>query len=440
MSHTNNYLFNPDSASRPACKPLDANNDSEISIKQYTQAIIKRIQSSTIDAFSTIESQPAALSETPTRKAFTTLPLKGMCFAVKEVIDAKGYVCNLGCQAFTGRVPTLDADIVQQLQQLGAQLVGITRSTEMAIAKETSTVNPWHSGHTPGGSSSGSAAAVGAGLVPFALGTQTIGSIIRPAAYCGAVGFKPSKGIGSLTGVLNLSTTLDHLGYFADSLSRLTTTLNQLYPNTFTDKKARPFKVLFLKPWFAMDDEYTWQARKAYIKKQLKNHAIDYCEASLDQTIAAQEEQVTHSILCYEMYQHWGDTLLNNKETSEYLQSFLTKGQSITKQAYEQSLKTRAEMGTQVDTWLNDRDIIVFPSVTGLPPKLGDGTGSRDTQRLWTLLGMPAINLPIGFEQGFPTNVQLIAKRGQDKQLLAAAAQFLSCITTAQADTTDHHV
>ncbi|MDO6514470.1 amidase [Neptuniibacter sp. 2_MG-2023] len=440
MSHTNNHLFNPNDASSATCQPLEVNNDSEIGIKQYTQAVINRIQSSSIDAFSTIETQPVALSEAPTHNALSTLPLKGMCFAVKEVIDAQGYVCNLGCQAFTGRIPMHDADIVQQLQQLGAQLVGITRSTEMAIAKETSTVNPWHSGHTPGGSSSGSAAAVGAGLLPFALGTQTIGSIIRPAAYCGAVGFKPSKSIGSLTGVLNLSTTLDHLGYFADSLDRLTTTLNQLYPNTFTDKKALPFKVLLLKPWFAMDDEYAWQARITHIKKQLKSQAIEYCEVSLDQSITSQEEQVTHSILCYEMYQHWGDTLLNNKDTSEYLQSFLTKGKGITKQAYQQSLKARTQMETLVDTWLNDHDIIVFPSVTGLPPKLGDGTGSRDTQRLWTLLGMPAINLPIGFEQGFPTNVQLIAKRGQDQHLLAAAAQLLPCITATQAETKGQHV
>lgn len=388
-----------------------------------TQRTIQNIENSSIDAFSSIQKIPTALIDDSKREHLMTLPLNGMCFAVKEVIDVNGYVCNLGCDAFSDRIPTQSAEIVQNLEKLGAQLIGITRSTELAIAKETSTVNPWSHNHTPGGSSSGSASAVGGGLVPFALGTQTIGSIIRPAAYCGAVGFKPSKGVGSLIGMLTLSSTLDHLGYFSDSLERLTTTLNLLYPEMLlnTKKEEKPYRVICLQPWFAMTEDLQWQKNLNKIKKWAITHDVDCIDMSLDTKITDQEENVTDSILCFEMSELWDDLLFSNKNTSDFLQSFLQRGKSITFDKYQSCLAQQSEMKDSINSWLGDNDIIIFPSVTGLPPKLGDGTGSRDTQRLWTLLGMPALNLPIGVENGFPNNVQLIAKIGQDAFLLETA-------------------
>jgi len=401
-------------------------------LKGYTTEVIKNIKTSHCDAFSSIQNLPPALISDTHCESLLTLPLNGMCFAVKEVIDVDGYECNLGCDAFKGRIPQTNADIVNKLQDLGAQLVGITRSTELAIAKETSTVNPWSKGHTPGGSSSGSAAAVGAGLIPFALGTQTIGSIIRPAAYCGAIGFKPSKNLGSLVGVLKLSSTLDHLGYFADSLERLITTLNLLYPETFSipkKQKAQPFRIVFVQPWFIMEDNTTWQNTVQRIKEWATDTEIECLDVSIQEDITDQEEKVTSSILCFEMFEEWKDSLFNNDTTSDFLQSFLQKGKNTSVDDYQRCLSLQKQMIENVETWLDDSDIIVFPSVTGLPPRLGDGTGSRDTQRLWTLLGMPALNLPIGIENNFPNNLQLIAKRGRDKFLLEAAKYISNSVS-----------
>jgi len=408
-------------------KVLTDECDSADTLKVHTQKTIYGIEKSNIDAFSSIQKTPTALIDDSKREHLMMLPLNGMCFAVKEVIDVDGYVCNLGCDAFSGRIPTQSAEIVQNLEKLGAQLIGITRSTELAIAKETSTVNPWSQNHTPGGSSSGSASAVGGGLVPFALGTQTIGSIIRPAAYCGAVGFKPSKGVGSLVGVLTLSNTLDHLGYFSDSLERLTTTLNLLYPELLINAKKeekKPYRIICLQPWFAMEEDLQWQKNIHKVKKWAVSHGVDCIDMSLDAGITEQEENVTDSILCFEMSEQWDDLLFNNKDTSDFLQEFLQRGKSISLERYQACLAQQKKMKVSINHWLGDNDIIVFPSVTGLPPKLGDGTGSRDTQRLWTLLGMPALNLPIGIEGDFPNNIQLITKVGRDAFLLETAKIF----------------
>jgi len=416
------------------------NNESNSvdALKKNTTEVIKNIKLSHCDAFSSIQNLPSALISDLHCETLLSLPLKGMCFAVKEVIDVDGYECNMGCEAFKGRIPQTNAEIVNKLQNLGAQLVGITRSTELAIAKETSTVNPWSKNHTPGGSSSGSAAAVGAGLIPFALGTQTIGSIIRPAAYCGAIGFKPSKNIGSLIGVLKLSSTLDHIGYFSDSLDRLTTTLSLLYPETFPHPKkqnTKQFRIVFIQPWFIMEDGTTWKNTVQKIKEWAIDTEIECLDVSLKKEITEQEEKVTSSILCFEMFEEWKNSLFNNDETSDFLQSFLQKGKNTSVEDYQQCLSLQKKMIEHVETWLDDSDIIIFPSVTGLPPRLGDGTGSRDTQRLWTLLGMPALNLPIGIENNFPNNLQLIAKRGKDKFLLETAKYISNSIPFNKIDT-----
>jgi len=402
----------------------NVDHDSVEALKDYTARMMKKIESSNCDAFSSIQNPPSALLNDSDCRALLTLPLNGMCFAAKEVIDVDGHECNFGCNAFKGRIPQTNAEIVNKLKDLGAQLVGITRSTELAIAKETSTVNPWSKNHTPGGSSSGSAAAVGEGLIPFALGTQTIGSIIRPAAYCGVIGFKPSKNLGSLVGVLKLSSTLDHLGYFSDSLERLITTLSLLYPKEFLippKQKKQEFRIVFVQPWFALENNSTWESTVHKIKEWAINTGIEYLDIAIQKDIADQEEKITNSILCFEMFEEWKDSLFNNVATSDFLQSFLQKGKNTSVDEYQHCLVQQKQMMENIESLLDDSDIIVFPSVTGLPPKLGDGTGSRDTQRLWTLLGMPALNLPIGVENNFPNNLQLIAKKGKDQFLLETA-------------------
>lgn len=388
-------------------------------LRAETQATIDRIARSTLNAFTSVLNEPPGLTDTA--EALTRAPLKGLPIAVKEVIDVAGSPCGYGCPAFKDRIPMKNAEIVDQLIGLGAQVIGITRSTEMAIAKPTITLNPWSSEHSPGGSSSGSAAAVGAGLVPFALGTQTIGSVIRPAAYCGAVGFKPTHGIGSLEGVLSLSPTLDHLGFFADTLERMTEVFHLLM-SEHRPKPSSSLRWVFVDPWFQDQDLEPFFRLREQLRQSCKGTGIDSADIALPAPVTGEEAAITDTLLCAEMFRTWGDSLLGHPGTSDLLQGFLRRGKSITDASYQRSLARRHTLIDHLENLLEDGDIIVFPSVMGPPPRLAQGTGSRDPQRLWTLLGMPALNLPVGQSGGFPINLQLIARRGADRHLLESAA------------------
>ncbi|MBU2953914.1 amidase [Marinobacter sp. F3R08] len=391
-------------------------------LEEQTRQVLQEIETSGINAFSWVQCTPAVFENEALAGELSERPLAGLPVAVKEVIDVAGAPIGRGCGAFAGRIADASAEIVLRLEALGAQIIGITRSTEMAIAGETSTLNPWSSQHSPGASSSGSAAAVGAGLVPFALGTQTIGSVIRPAAYCGVVGFKPSLGVGPTAGVALLSATLDHVGYFADSLERMRQVLSLLYPSLSPIQKAdsRP-RFVFVEPWFDCTGLGPFYARQHRLKSACEASGYDWAELTLDEEITGQEARLVHTILCFEMFRSWGSTLLHHPGASEELKGFLRHGKSITEDEYNACLNARLDMMERVAGQLDRGDIVVFPSVLGVPPKIGQGTGSRDPQRLWTLLGMPALNLPVGWGEGFPLNLQLVARRGEDRRLLEAA-------------------
>lgn len=389
-------------------------------LRAQTRHVTEQIDASTIDAFCHIERAPASLQSEEMAIELLARPLRGLPVAVKEVIDVAGAPGAYGCAAFRDRVAVANAGIVTRLEGLGAQIVGITRSTELALAGEPTTRNPWSPNHSPGGSSSGSAAAVGAGLVPFALGTQTIGSVIRPAAYCGVVGFKPSFGVGSLQGVLTLSNTLDHLGYFADTLVRMKDTVSALFPELPPATSVQP-RLVFVEPWFHEARLTSYFLKCDDLKDVCTRSGIDWVESRFDPDLVAQDRHLIDTILGYELFQNWGESLINHPQTSQELQELLSRGRGVSRVDYEAAMASRQSLIRQVEHCLAQGDVLVFPSVLDLPPKLGQGTGSRDPQRLWTLLGMPALNLPVGWHDGFPLNLQLIAPRGADMELLEAA-------------------
>ena len=167
-------------------------------------------------------------------------PLHGVPVGVKDIIDTADMPTENGTALHEGRTPRDDAAVVRMLRAAGAVILGKTVTTECAYFNPGKTRNPLNPEHTPGGSSSGSAAAVGAGMVPLALGSQTAGSVIRPAAFCGAYGFKPTHGLIPRTGVLALSRTLDHLGLFARSIDDLALLLEQLQGYDERDPDTRP--------------------------------------------------------------------------------------------------------------------------------------------------------------------------------------------------------
>src|SRR6202171_1922135 len=167
-------------------------------------------------------------------------PLSGIPVAIKDIIATADMPTTNGSPVYRDVVPTADAWVVERLRNLGATIFGKTVSTEFAWRHPGPTVNPWNQKHTPGGSSSGSAAAVAAGLVPLALGTQTLGSIIRPAAFNGVVGFKPSFGAIPRTGVHPLSPSLDHVGFFARCVDDAAYALSLLGSSSDSDRHGRP--------------------------------------------------------------------------------------------------------------------------------------------------------------------------------------------------------
>lgn len=396
-----------------------------------TQAaqLLDRLNASSLDAFCSIRTSLPAEKGSVEADSLAKQPLGGLAIAVKEIIDVAGEVCALGCDAYNQRIPDKSASIVQTLESLGAQVVGITRSTELAIARATTTVNPHASNRTPGASSSGSAAAVGGGLVPFALGSQTIGSTIRPAAYCGIVGFKPSYGIVPLGGVMPLSPTLDHIGFLASSVVQLNGVIplldNRFQCESETDNN---FRFLFAGKWFQDPVEQVVISGIKKFRVCLEDAGFSCEDWSVDESVSSVEAQVTDTILVKEMADHWHDALYNHDAISCELREFLKRGHCVTQTQYEQALASRAQILQQLRTSLGPTDIIIAPSVCGVAPLREDGTGSRAPQRLWTLAGMPALSLPNSYHQNLPLAIQLIAAPDNDQTLLSAALMAESLI------------
>ena len=355
-------------------------------------------------------------------------PLAGIPIAVKEIMDVAGEVTAYGCNAFADRIPEQSCEIVQRLEALGAQIIGITRSTELAIARITHTVNPFDEKRSPGASSSGSAAAVGAGLVPFALGSQTIGSTIRPAAYCNAVGFKPTHGLVSLQGIMPLSPTLDHIGFLACSVKQLVAVVSQLN-DAFSPAQDAQSRFVFVEPWYSDTLDPSVTQGISNLRDQLRLAGYVCEDASVEQRVTEREATVCQTILVHEMADFWHARLHNHSLVSDDLNNLLQAGKQVSQTQYAEALAERGEIIQKVHELLTPNDILVSPAVTGPPPLLEEGTGSRDPQRLWTLAGMPAISLPISMHNGLPRAVQFTAARGEDHLLLGSALAIESILS-----------
>jgi len=327
--------------------------------------------------------------------------------------------------------------VVRMLRAAGAVILGKTVTTECAYFNPGKTRNPHNPEHTPGGSSSGSAAAVGAGMVPLALGSQTAGSVIRPAAFCGAYGFKPTHGLIPRTGVLALSRTLDHVGLFARSIDDLALLLEQLqgYDERDPDTRPRariPFRSVAgeeppLEPMFAFVKTPHWErmdpdAKEAY--------------AELREALGKQVEEVQVFVSGNEPWD-WHRTIMEAEmaanleplwskgaeKLSEKLRALLERGKETRALDYQRALRRIAPTVEGFDELFMQRyDAIITPPALGTAPKGLASTGDPAFCSVWTLLGMPAITLPLmQGENGLPLGVQLVGRKGYDARLLRTA-------------------
>jgi len=367
-------------------------------------------------------------------------PLHGVPVAIKDIFDTADYPTECGSLLLAGRRPKSDATAVAKLRAAGAVIMGKTVTTEFAYFHPGKTRNPRDVTRTPGGSSSGSAAAVAAGMVPLAIGSQTNGSMIRPAAFCGVFGVKPSHGLISRAGALMLSRRLDHVGAFARSIDDLALILDCLAGHDPADPDSRPFaspnfravaaEPPPLPPRFAfvrtpMWDKADAEARAALgeLAKELGAQEVDlptdYSAAWADQRVIMYTD-MAHNFGA--MVERGGDA------SSKQLRDLVAEGSQTSALRYlaarDGALRYRAGLADI----LKDYDAILTPSAPGVAPK-GIATGNPAFNTLWTLTGLPAITLPLlKGEGGMPIGVQLVGAIGDDARLLRTANSMIASL------------
>ena len=372
--------------------------------------------------------------------------LHGVPVAIKDIFDTQDMPTENGSVLHAGRRPRTDAAAVAKLRAAGAIILGKTVTTEFAMYTPGKTRNPHNPEHTPGGSSSGSAAAVADYMAPLALGSQTNGSVIRPAAYCGVVGFKPSHGLISRTGVLALSRTLDHVGVFArtvedcalcaevlagydehDPDTRLAA-VPKLLETARQEPPVRP-RLAFVKTPVWNQAEAETQAAFAELVERLGQ---DIGEASLPAVFGDAVAQHTSIMEVEEAVNLAEDYQRGREQLSERLRQIIERGLEISAVRYLEALAQRSILLDGLHALLKNYDAILTPATTGAAPKGLAATGSPIFCSIWTLLGVPAITLPLlQNSASLPLGVQLIGAQFDDARLLRTARWLAACLTGA---------
>ena len=365
-------------------------------------------------------------------------PLHGVPVGVKDIIDTADMPTENGTVLCKGRTPREDAAVVKLMRAAGAVMIGKTVTTECAYFNPGKTRNPHNSKHTPGGSSSGSAAAVGASMVPLALGSQTAGSVIRPAAFCGVYGMKPTHGLIPRNGILQLSRTLDHVGFFARSLDDLALLLEQLQGWDERDPDTRPrARIPFgelsreeppVEPMFALVKTPHWERGDADMKAAF---------GELQETLGERVEEVDPFAASGTQAWDWQRTVMaaemaanleplwtkGKAKLSDKLRELLEHGREVRAVDHQRILQRVPLAVEALDELFRERyDAILTPPALGTAPKGLTSTGDPAFCSVWTLMGMPAITLPLmRGDNGLPLGVQLVGRKGYDARLLRTA-------------------
>jgi Asp-tRNA(Asn)/Glu-tRNA(Gln) amidotransferase A subunit family amidase len=375
-----------------------------------------------------------------------TGPLHGVPIGVKDIFDTGDMPTEFGSPLWAGRTPRRDAAAVANLRAAGAVIMGKTVTTEYAYFHPGKTRNPHDRERTPGGSSSGSAAAVAAHMVPGAIGSQTNGSVIRPAAFCGVVGFKPSHGLIPRSGALLLSRTLDHVGTFARSvedvalLAEVMAGFDQDDPDT--QPRARPpfaataVSAPPLPPRFAFVRTPAWQHAEPSTLEAFQElnaalgDAVEEVElgAHFGEAIAMHrtimEVEMAHNF--HRDYEKGADKL------SARLRQLIERGRTEPAVKYLRAVTAIGPLNDAVDAIFDEYDAILTPSAPGEAPRGLDSTGNPVFCTIWTYLGTPAVTLPLlRSEAGMPIGVQLVGRRGNDARLLRTAGVLVETLKRA---------
>lgn len=380
-------------------------------------------------------------------RGLETGPLHGLPVGIKDIIDTSDYPTERGTLLHQGRRPTQDATLVSLLKEAGAIILGKTVSTEMAVFSPGKTRNPHNPAHTPGGSSSGSAAAVSAAMLALTVGTQTNGSVIRPASYCGVYGFKPSFGRVSRHAVLKQSPPLDTVGVFARSLEDLALIADVLMRYDAQDSAMLPVappcigKVLAQEvpaaQHFAFVRSPVWEQVEQVTKDGLRE-LIEAVNASREKTVDivdlpapfAELHEDHRRVMEADLARNFATEYDTGKtELSAVLREMIERGQQISASDYDAALAKMQTYELLLGEIFDEYDAILTPATPGPAPAGLDATGSPVMNTIWTFCGTPAINVPLlQSPEQLPIGVQVVGAKGDDARLFRSARWLLNIL------------
>jgi Asp-tRNA(Asn)/Glu-tRNA(Gln) amidotransferase A subunit family amidase len=339
-------------------------------------------------------------------------------FGAKDIIETRGLATEYGSSIYKGRIGTTDAAIVRDLRQRGAILLGKTHCTAFAYRTPPPTRNPHDLEHTPGGSSSGSAAAVAAGMVPFALGTQTRGSVLRPASFCGVTGFKPSHGLFSLEGVLPLAKSLDTLGFFTQMPADMLALWNALGHSPGQEEE---FALGAPEPMLEVEPAMTGAFENAL--SVLRSAGVPIRPLAISEILDKLNEAAS-TVEAYEGARFHEQRVREYGPRLAELADLVERGLQISVERYDEARRYIADSRTRMSEIYKATPVILIPAATGPAPPGLASTGDPRMNAPWTALGTPAISIPMAVRSGLPLGLQLTADHGQDARLLRTAVRL----------------
>jgi Asp-tRNA(Asn)/Glu-tRNA(Gln) amidotransferase A subunit family amidase len=351
------------------------------------------------------------------------LPLRGMPVAFKDIFATADLPTQYGSPIYAGYRPPADASAVALTRRAGGVVIGKTVTTQFASLVPSVTCNPHNLAHTPGGSSAGSAAAVAAGFVPITFGTQTAGSVIRPAAFCGVAGFKPSYRLIPMVGVKDVSWHLDTAGLFGAGVADVAFAAAAVLDRDLRVDRAAPAA-----PRIALTRTHLWQEASAAMQKAAEGAGNIAAAAGAKVTaltlppILEDAYEAQYTIQDYENVRALAFEYDRHRDRIDpMLREHLTAALAITADQYDAARRTASRGRQALADAMADFDVILTPSAPGAAPAGLGATGNPMFNRLWTLMGAPCVNVPGLRESALPLGVQIVGRFGRDRLTLEAA-------------------
>lgn len=424
-----------------ATEAIQLISSGKISVKEWSLSCINRVEEKEKDIeawncfFPELILQNAGRIDEKIRKKENTGKLSGALVGIKDIFNTADMPTSMGSPIWKGFTPGNDARVIHYIREQNGIIAGKTVTAEFAVHHPNQTRNPWNKKHSPGTSSSGSAAAVAAGMVPLALGTQTAGSIIRPASYCGCYGYKPTFGTVPRTGMLKTTDTLDSVGLFARSANDCLILFDTIRvygsDHPFIHKKLNDtvkqqknnklkWKIGIISDQFWTSEHVHDYARNAFNNftnnlKTDKNIIVEAFRLNEEwNTIHEFHRIIYHKCLSY----YFKEEFKNPSQISPVMAELIEEGNRITSLQYHHAIKKQTEFTNNVDALFDEYDAILTLSTAGEAPAYGTAIDPPDTCLIWTYAGTPSISVPLfRSPSNLPFGLQIISGKYSDYKL-----------------------